>query len=410
MSVICKLFRRSELDNLAASLGNMMISGAENTGRIAAYKDLIELQLYKNRTLILFQDDITDAKYSYVRSLITPFGKKIYDIRLSAENGEIDILTAFKDASGKARFITTMLGYAGDISESLRSRVYSLFYYAIDTFDRLGRAYKLCDLMRIDPDVVALAVGESELDSFEKERRIRSLTDVTTKSAFLDIEPYMIQLENEGICRVLSGNRNCAETFSSGNVTLISGFAGDNKVMRELLLNSVMYAVNASAEGLIASHPLSVVVSNANFMNDDVAKSLMEYNTGADCAVYVVMEDISKYIEKNGNELLEKTKSFMVFTQASDPNASFWSQFFGSRDTQERSFSYTKRRGLLSILTGSWDSGGVVPGPRKYSSTTTSVQTVNKPIYRPEVFRELRPLDVMCYVREPLFRRKLRIE
>ena len=34
MNIICKLFERMETDNIAKSLGNMMISGVENAGFI----------------------------------------------------------------------------------------------------------------------------------------------------------------------------------------------------------------------------------------------------------------------------------------------------------------------------------------------------------------------------------------
>ena len=193
----------------------------------------------------------------------------------------------------------------------------------------------------------------------------------------------MIQLESSGVCRVLSGDKNCAEAFTNGNVSIISGYASEDKKKRELLLNAVMYAVNSCAEHSAGTHPMSVISNNMDFMQDDVAKSLMEYNADMDCAVYVLMEDVSKYIEKNGNELLEKTKAFLVFTQGSDNNASFWSAFFGSRDVQERNFSYTRRKSW-NPFSNMWDSGGVIASPRKYNATTTSIQMVNKPIYRPK--------------------------
>ena len=409
MNIICKLFERMETDNIAKSLGNMMISGVENAGRITAYRDLIRHQLHKNRTLLIFQDAVTSEKYSQTKALITPFGKRIYDISLSSTDNKIDILTAFNSPEDKATFIVTLFSYVADISETLRNKAYRFYYYAIDTFDKLSKPYTLNELAKIDLDYVIDAVNMSSLDGLEKNRRLRFLSDATTYSSFLDLESYMIQLESSGVCRVLSGDKNCAEAFTNGNVSIISGYASEDKKKRELLLNAVMYAVNSCAERSTSTHPMSIILNNMDFMQDEVAKALMEYNFDIDCAVYVLMEDISKYIEKNGNELLEKTKSFLVFNQGSDNNASFWSAFFGSRDVQERSFSYTKRKSW-NPFANMWDSGGVIATPRKYNSTTTNVQKVNKPIYRPEIFRELRPEEVMCYLREPLLRRKSRIE
>ncbi|MBO5714875.1 MAG: hypothetical protein J6S23_00590 [Clostridia bacterium] len=408
MNIICKLFERMDADNIAKSLGNMMISGVENVGRITAYRDLIIHQLNKNRTLLIFQDAVTSEKYSQTKSLITPFEKRIYDISLSSSDNQIDILTAFNTPEDKATFIVTLFGYVADISETLRNKAYRFYYYAIDTFDKLSKPYTLKELAKIDLDYVIDAVNRSSLDDFEKNRRLRFLSDATTYSDFLDFESYMIQLESSGVCRVLSGDKSCDEVFTKGNVSIISGYASEDKKKRELLLNAVMYAVNFCAERSASKHPMSIVLNNMDFMQDEVAKALMEYNFDIDCAVYILMEDISKYIEKNGNELLEKTKSFLVFTQGSENNALFWSAFFGSRDVQERSFSYTRRKGW-NPFSRSLNSGGVVATPQKYNSTTVSFQKVNKPIYRPEIFRELRPEEVMCYLREPLLRRKSRI-
>lgn len=409
MNIICKLFERPETDNIAKSLGNMMISGAENFGYTSTYHDLLEYQLTKNRTLLIFQDALTAEKYLQTKSLVASFGKKIFEIGLTTTTEGIDILTSFRSPEEKATFIVTLFGYISDIGESLKNKAYRFYYYAIDTFDCLGKAYKLDDLAKIDIDYVIDAINTSTLDASEKSRRIRFLSDSSTYSAFLDLESYMIQLESSGVCKVLSGEKSCSDAFDGGNVSFIVGYAREDKKKRELLLNAVLYAVNSCVESSSAVHPLSIILNNMDFMQDEVTKSLMDYNLSSDCVVYLMMEDISKYIEKNGNELLEKVKSFLVFTQGSDSNASFWSAFFGSRDVQERSFSYTKKKSW-NPFANMWDSGGVIASPKKYNSTTTNVQKVNKPIYRPEIFRELRSEEVMCYLREPLLRRKSRIE
>lgn len=409
MNQVCKLFEKLETDNLAKSLGNMMISGAENAGRQLTYRDLLRYHLRQNRTLLLFQDAVTAEKHMQTKAMITPFGRRIHEISLNATEGQVDILTAFRSPAEKATFLVTLFGYVAEISETLRNKAHRVYYYAMDTLDRLGKPYTLDELAKMDLEYIMDAVNMSSLDALEKNRRLRFLNDVTTRSAFFDIESYMINLEGGGVCRVLSGERDCMDVFSKGSVCMILGYASEDKRNRELLLNAVMYAVNACAERSAAGHPLSIILNDMDFMQDDVANSLMEYNFGGDCAVYVLMEDISKYVAKNGNELLEKTKSFLVFAQGSESNAAFWSSFFGSRDVQERTFSYTKRKSR-SLLPGAWENGGVIASPRKYNTTTTNVQKVNKPIYRPEIFRELRSDEVMCYLREPLLRRKSRLE
>lgn len=409
MNIICKLFDRSETDNIARILGNMMISGVDNFGRKAACNDLIKYNLLRNRTTLIFQGMATADSHSQLKEIITPYGKKVYDVALAPSYGkEIDILSAFSSVDDKASFIVTLLDYLNTVSDTVKLRAQRFYYYAIEHFDSTSTPYNLERLASLDLDELIELIGASSLSEAEKNKRLRFLNDATTASAFLDIESYMLQLNSFGICRALSGSVSCAEAFSGGNVTIFTGFAGEDAKKRELFIKSVIYATKFCLESLATSGPISILLDGTDFMQDEVARSLMEYNATKDVAVYILMDDISTYIAKNGNELIEKTKAFLVFTQGSDQNASFWSDFFGSMDVQERSYSYTKRRGLFS--SGTWSSGGVVPGPGKYNTATTNVYKVNKPIFAPDVFRGLSPTDVMCYLREPLIRRKSRIE
>lgn len=408
MDIICRLFNRPESDNIAQTLGNMMLSGTESSGYSLVYKDLVAHQLNRNRTLVVFQDAVTEDKLSQLKAMVVSFGKKIYDISLSSAVSDLDILTAFGCPEDKAMFIVNLFDNVADISDTLRNKAYRIYYYAIDAFDNLDKRYNLKELAKIDPDYIISAVNASSLDAFEKGRRLRFLSDAKTYSDFLDIEAYMMQLESSGVCGVLSGDKSCADIFTDGNTVILSGYAREDKKRRELLLNAMLYAVNACAER-VSLHPLSIILDNVGFMHYDVAKALLGYNAECDCVVYVLMKDISEYVRKNGNELIEKIKSFLIFNQGSDANATFWSLFFGSKDVQERSYSYTKRKSL-NPFANVFDNGGVVANPRKYSSATTEIHKVNKPIYSSEIFRELRSEDVMCYLREPFFRRKSRIE
>jgi len=154
---------------------------------------------------------------------------------------------------------------------------------------------------------------------------------------------------------------------------------------------------------------ISFLLKDADFISGDYIKIALNYNLSYHYASYIFVDDVTKYIMKNGNDLLDMIKAVVVFTQGSDENANFWSAYFGSRDVQEKSFSYTKKKSW-NPFSNIWDSGGVVSSPRKYNTATQSFQKVNKPIYRPEVFRELRPNEAMCYLREPLYRKKARIE
>ena len=409
MNIICKLFDRLETDNIARSLGNMMISGVDNFGKRAAYNDLVKYQLLNNRTLLIFQDEVTLDEHSRLKALIATYGKKVYDVGMSSSfSKEIDIFSAFSTPYDKADFIVTMLGYLSEVSETVKTRAQGIFYHAIDYFESTGTPYNLEKIADLDLDELINLINLSSLPTAEKNKKLRFLSDSSTSSAFVDIEMYLLKMKSWGICRVLSGSKSCTDVFSGGNVTVFSGFASEDKAKRELFIKSVLYATRCCIETLVSSGPISVIFDSTDFMQDDVANSIMEYNATRNFAVYTILNDVSSYVNKNGNDLIDKTKSFLVFTQMSDQNARFWSGLFGSRDVQERSYSYTRKRGLFSSVI--INSGGVVPTPKRPNMTTTNYHKVNKPIYRPEIFKELRPAEVMCYLREPLIRRKLRIE
>lgn len=138
------------------------------------------------------------------------------------------------------------------------------------------------------------------------------------------------------------------------------------------------------------------MIKNADFVDGDYLKKLFELNLSYNYGAYVFVEDITRFITKNGNDILDKTKSFIVLNQGSDENAAFWSAFFGSKDVNERSFSYTKKKGWNPFST-TWDNGGVVATPGKYNTATQSFQKVNKPSTVPR-FSESSDLMRLCAV------------
>lgn len=408
-SIIYNLFATPESESPARSMRNMMISGAEDDGFLLTYADMLKLQLNKNRTLIMIRDSVTAVKHSRARGLIIPYGRRFYEINLTPTGGDIDVLSAFGTAAKKAKFIETLFTYVCELSPLLRNRVYTFYYYAIDTFDRLGTPYSLADLMAIDIELVIDAVNMSTLGPVDKGRRLRFLEDDKMYESFAEFDSYIIQLESAGIVRVLSGEKTCADVLGGGSVCVVTGFAGEDKGTREILLNAMLYALNAYIERSARSHPVSVVLDGMDCLKGDLAKTLLEYNDGMDCVTYALVNDISKYVMTYGNELLEHVNSFLVFNQGSTANAEFWSGFFGSREVQESHIGFGVKKGGFGPFGGPWGVG-VVPAPHKKGDMHIGFQKVNKPIYPPATFQELRPYQVMCYRRVPLLRKKERIE
>jgi len=410
MNFINYLFDKSEYEDIANSLGNMILSGVRNEGVDKTEKELVRSILNHNRTLVFFNNCISREGHDELCSFFSAYpSKKVFDLSLTKKENCLNILEAFDSANDKSNFLMQLITMVSDVSDAIKSKIRRIFYYAMDALDKLGRKYKLNDLTKLDLDYIIEITNEAEIEDLEKRRRLRLLSDATTYSVFFELEDCWDSLNILGFDEAFSGDLSPKEILNHGNIVLINGFAHEEKKSRETYLNAFMLVYKSIVESVVSSAGLSTILKNSDFISIELLGQLFELGNSINSKVYMFVEDISQFIMKYGNAILDDTKSFMVFTQGSESNAGFWSGFFGSRDMQERSYSFTKKKSW-NPFASSWDSGGVVASPRKYSSTTQNIQTVNKPIYRPEIFRELRPNDVMIYLREPLIRRKSRIE
>ena len=411
MPILNTLFEKPHTDDLVKSLGNMIVSGVENEGNKKLYFNVLSTMIAAKKTVILVNGALSSEQHSGFQRMIRPHmvGRRAYDLSYGVGANSFDVLSAFETAEEKAEFIVALLTLASEMPEVLRNKAQRFYLYAVSTLDALGRTYKLSDLTAMDVDYVSGLVESSTLPELEKNRRTRFLTDSSMYSSYLDIETCMVKLESYKLVELLSGDEKVSEMLSDGNVVMLNGFISDEFKKKELLFNTLFYVFGKCLEKKHSRSQVNFLLKDADFVFGDYVKGILEYNESYHYATYLFVDDITRYIAKNGNELLDLVKSAVVFTQGSDENAGFWSAYFGSRDVNERSFSFTKKKSWLPFSSMT-DSGGVVSTPRKYNSTTTNFQKVNKPIYRPEVFRELRPNEAMCYLRDPLMRRKARIE
>lgn len=411
MAIINRIFDKTPYDDITKSLGNMIISGAENEGSVKLYYNMLATALREKKTLILANGSLSNDQHGKITSVVKPFmiGRKLYDFNYESYSCAIDVLSAFSTPEAKAEFLVNLISLLSTMSDDLKSKAQRYYLYAMSTLDTLGERYTLKDLLLMDVEFVAEKVRYSSLSELEKRRRMRFLEDASMYSAYLEIETCLVKLETYGLAEMLSGTVKFNDVLNDGNVIMLNGFISDDFQKKQLLFNILFYAIEKCLEKYRSTSNVLFLTKNADFVAGDYFKNVLEFNFSYHYATYMFVEDMTRFISKNGNDILDKTKSFIVLNQGSDENASFWSAFFGSRDVNERSFSYTKKKGW-NPFASTWDSGGVVSTPRKYNTTTQSFQKVNKPIYRPEVFRELRPNEAMCYQRDPLMRRKTRIE
>ena len=398
MGILHQLFEIPSSENITKKLGNMLISG-ERKGSEKLHNYLLKDLLYDKKTIFIANGMLTDKEHEDILNFLR-LNKKddvnIYDFKLNGSSNNVNILSAFENADQKAEFIKTFLATSIS-SEPLLKKASSFYKYAIKALDELGETYDLMYLSGLDVSSVVDLINSSPLPEEEKNRYVGFLEDSTMYSAYLEIAYCMEELKSCGLLKILSGNLNIMELLSSGNIIMLSGMVTDVCRNKESLFNVFFYVLSKCLEKYIGESEVSLFIKDSDFISGEYIRNMLEFHESYKCASYIFVEDITKYKEKNGNTVLEKSDSFLVFRQGSDQNAKCWSDFFGSRDRNRTDFSFTKKKGLFSILFSWLFSGGVVDYHRNYDSTTTSVRRVNEPIYKPEIFRELKDKEVMIY-------------
>lgn len=411
MAILHTMFQLPHTDDLVKSLGNMLISGAWDAGSRKLYFNILSSLLAGKKTVVLVDGGLSETQHTSLHRMIEPHmtGRRLYDFGFFDGASRVDALSAFDSTEDKAEFFKKVLAMSSGMPEMLRSKAARFYRYAMQALDSLDRSYTLEELCGMDVERVTEFVDAAPMPEETKRKAMRFLSDTGMYSAYMEIETCLCESDNSKLIHMFSGDTTVSDMLREGNVILFSAFTRDEFEENELLLNALFYMLGKRLERACGGSRVNFLIKSADYISGDYIKRTLTYNESYHHAACIFVEDITKYIAKNGNDVLDDIKSAVVFHQGSKENAEFWSAYFGSRDMNEKSFSYTKKKSL-NPFASSWDSGGVVSAPRKYNTTTVNIQKVNKPIYRPEVFQELRPEEAMCYLRQPLMRRKTRIE
>ena len=411
MSILHKVFEKQPDDALISSLGNVTISGVDCPEIKILYFNHLSHLMKNKTTTILVNGRMSVEEHMKLRTFLLPFeaDRKVYEFGISCPGTQVDILSSFGSGERKADFVTEILSIVLDLSPEKKASVHMFYRHVILALEEKAAPYSLRDLSLIDePQAMALIDGSS-FSAYEKSFFNTFLED---PKGYLDvalkIRSGWSMLSSLGIVGLFSGTEPIGSVLKRGNVLLLNGMTSDDERNKKLLFNVFLYTLTKCLEAHAAADSVAIVIKKADLISGEYFEDILDLNESYRFAVYFYAENIVKFIQKNGSAAVDKSKAFLVFNQGNREEAEFWSGFFGSRDVPEPSYSYTKKKSLLS-LPGVLD-GGVVASPGKFNSTTLNVQKVYKPLYRPEEFTQLRNNEVMIYLRTPLRRGKRRIE
>lgn len=405
MGILNQLFEISCSENTNKKLGNILISGAKNNGRKKFQDNLLKDLFEAKKLIFLVNGMLSDIEHgdllNFVSSNIAE-GAQSYDFNIGDSTSCVDILSAFENADQKTEFIKGLIASAG-CSEKFITMAGRFYKCAIKALDALGKEYKLMDLSKLDIDAVVDLVESTDLPDTEKSRSFKFLEDDAMHASYFDIDNSMEELESAGLLRMFSGDLKISDLLLAGNVILLSGKISDNEKKKEQLFNAFFHAISKCLQKNIDEKEVSFFINDTDFIAGEYITDVLSLNSSYDCAAYVFIEDLRKYHETEINAIFDNSKSFLIFQQGSDENAKFWSAFFGHRDINKTTVTFTRQKGFFARLF----SGGVVAQPMgDPDSKSVTLQKVNGPIYKPEVFRELKPNEVLIFLRDPLKRKK----
>ena len=409
MAIVRGLFEKNTSDDLIKALGNMIISGIEKkSGRLVFY-DLLSDHIDRGKMLILSNGFIAkDESTRLIDYSIDRVGASHVLAFCSNGSGEsFDALSAFDTREEKADFIEMLFRLVSEIAPELQPRIRRFYSYVMLILESEG-SYTLQDVFSMDVDEASERTDGLAVEASEKRKMKRFMDDESMYSSFMNIENMITKLEDWGIVRFLSGEKKAGDVFQRGNIIIFHGDNTEDEAKRNCFMNSLLYLAEKYVMNKCVDGAVVFFNQNLDFMDRELMERMVQLNNDYQIASYHFIEDISRLIRNIGNSFLDHIKSCMVFRQGADENAEFWSLYFGQRDMYERHYSLTRKKGW-NPFSNIMKDGGVVPSGRKVNSYTQTFQKAHNPIYKIEVFRELKEFEVMVYLNEPLMRRKCKV-
>ena len=165
MAILNRIFDRSPSEDVSTTLGNMLISGVENTGSKKLYQNMLMDLLHAKKTVILVNGALSHEDHKKNLKFIQPHmvSRCGYDLNLSETSDTFDIMSAFQTSEQKADFVISLMSMVADIPDLLKARAQRFFLYAISTLDLKGEKCSIKDLASMDIEYVIDLVSSSSL-------------------------------------------------------------------------------------------------------------------------------------------------------------------------------------------------------------------------------------------------------
>lgn len=388
---------RSNIVNIDASLGNVLITGGSKKGIETLIKNYAIDSLNRNYGLVIFRDQNTGIN-SYPS--IVSSGRSIYEIDCTdnCTTEQLDILAGLNDNDTNAMIIKLFDSY-NEIEKSKKMTYLNYIALMRNLLKKAGKTVKINELVDYPiEEVENLNLRYCANNPMEQSRNDRFLNSIRTD--ITNLESYFYDFSQNVLGYVFSGNRTIDMALRTKSVIEISLDFTRKPDESKIIMATVIEAINKCNLNVSGKQSINVIVDGVpnEILIESGLQKLIKGGKGYN-ALYTV-QDISNLIESS-NEWIDYANSYFFFRQNSNKNKEFCSEFFGTYEKEK----VTHNQGKTSA--SFWDrvSGR---GGTSYNGGT-SVTYEKERVYLPDVFASLPDNQAIYYLKDSNEHNKLNV-
>lgn len=373
--------------------GNLLLSGLSNMGAEGCLLQLLKETLTEKMPVFYFDDHITRERLELIRNTSATYGYRIY-----AVNNRVcscipfNMLDLFEFPEEKAEAIYAFLFEETDSSDTVNQICRYLTDCIISLKEEKSSTIK--DVFRLSVETVRknLLSGKRLADG-EMLDEISFLESHDIYKIWGLINDRSKKLVSCGLIDVLSGDRNPYDIFDRNSILLVSKSIDTTDISQTFphIQNGFLNILAKICERRNSIRKVyHVFINNCDKIRTNQLCTMLNVgmNSSTPIPVCIYEQNVTKMFSIHSAEIFDYFRVFCVFNTN---EGSFWSEFFGTMLTPDRTETYTRRKSSIYV-----NAGGVIPQRRaKYEATT--VHRIEKPLYEARVFQALKEKSMIFY-------------
>lgn len=391
-------------ENSNKLLGNVLMSGTPNEGQAVFIKNMLLQSHMENKSIVIFtnKDSPLNNNLNAFQQEMTG-QKKIWNLDFS-DFSKSDAINPFVRlaATDAKDFIMDLLKQHRPMNEMESINIGRYVNMVVKALLSSNQPIKLNELIHYGEQHVAeKLIIESGLSEGEMRRIQRFITSFEYVVLY---ETYFDLIYENGLGDIFSGEENIQEIINGGNILVITVEQSIRKESSEATIQLLLKLLLKNINDIQLEEGALVVFDGIRIQNMDLLNNILQLNQNKNISSVFTAEDISEQIKLGGNQFIDKCKTFAIFTQSSNANCQYWSDFCGYQESTQVSWGYSTNQ--TGNIRGGFGSQGVVER-QDYRVTGMNMSKQLKPIYRPEVFRALKEKELILFSKTVNKKRKL---